>query len=228
MTEPIAQIIDLTQRYEGVERPVLEGVNLSVAPGDSVAIVGPSGSGKSTLLHVMGCLLPPTEGTVLIDGTDVGALSADQLARLRNERIGFVFQAHHLLPQCTALENVLVPTLVAAMPKAAAADRGRRLLEAVGLGHRVDHRPSALSGGECQRVAIVRALINGPGLVLADEPTGALDSTSSRQLADLFSDLREREGVAVVTVTHSMDLAARMERVLELRDGRLTERERTS
>jgi lipoprotein-releasing system ATP-binding protein len=185
-----------------------------------MAIAGPSGCGKSTLLNIIGTLDRPTSGTVTLTGRDVPSLTEKQLAELRSGVIGFVFQFHHLLPQCSILENVLVPTLVGTPPEDPEG-RARKLLERVGLGSRLTHRPGQLSGGECQRAAVVRALINRPQLLLADEPTGSLDRGSAASLAQLLGELNREEGVALVYVTHSADLAARAGRVLELRDGRL-------
>ncbi len=202
---------------------VLQDVSLELAPGEAVAITGPSGSGKSTLLNMIGALDRPTTGRVSLGGRDLSALSDDELARIRNREIGFVFQLHHLLPQCTAFENVLVPTLAepARRPPAVVAERARQLLARVGLAARLNHRPAQLSGGERQRVAVVRALINTPKLLLADEPTGSLDHTAARQLADILLELNRELQVALVVVTHSRDLALRMPRQLELTDGRL-------
>ena len=202
---------------------MLSGISLSIGRGESVGIIGPSGSGKSTLLNIMGTLDQPTSGQVLLDGRDISHLDEDELARIRNEQIGFVFQAHHLLPQCTVLENVLVPVPAQAntQTRREAVPRGRALLERVGLGQRLDHRPGELSGGERQRVAVVRALINQPKLLLADEPTGALDRHSAQELGQLLIDLNREQGVTLVVVTHALDLANRMQRVLELKDGKL-------
>jgi lipoprotein-releasing system ATP-binding protein len=205
---------------EGALTPVLRGIDLTLAAGESMAIAGPSGCGKSTLLNIIGTLDRPTAGKVTLAGRDVPSLSEKQLAELRSGVIGFVFQFHHLLPQCSVLENVLVPTLVA-KPSEDPEARARKLLERVGLGARLTHRPGQLSGGECQRAAVVRALINRPKLLLADEPTGSLDRESAASLAQLLGELNREEGVALVFVTHSADLAARAGRVLELRDGRL-------
>ncbi|MCP3914669.1 MAG: ABC transporter ATP-binding protein [bacterium] len=199
---------------------VLRGVDLTLQAGESVAIVGPSGSGKSTLLNMIGALDVPTAGEVRLEGLDLAGLGEEELAAVRSERIGFVFQLHHLLPQCTALENVLVPTLVA-KDATGAEERARTLLERVGLGARLDHRPAQLSGGECQRVAVVRALINRPKLLLADEPTGSLDSASAHALSELLVELNREEGVALVVVTHSGELASAMGRRIEIRDGQL-------
>jgi lipoprotein-releasing system ATP-binding protein len=222
----LLELTDLAKDYEATAngRPVvvLKAVNLRVARGESAAIIGPSGSGKSTLLNIIGTLDRPTRGQVRFDGQDLMQLDELQLAAFRNRQIGFIFQAHHLLPQCTVLENVLVPTLAADKSvRANAAARAQRLLERVGLGARLSHRPGQLSGGERQRVAVVRALINHPKLLLADEPTGALDHTSALALGDLLVELNREEGVMLILVTHALDLAKRMGRVLELRDGRL-------
>jgi ABC-type lipoprotein export system ATPase subunit len=203
---------------------VLKGITLEIGRGESVAIVGPSGSGKSTLLNIIGTLDQPSSGSVTLDGQELTRLDEMQLAKLRNQQIGFVFQSHHLLPQCTVLENVLVPTLANkdSASRNGAPERAKKLLEKVGLGARLTHRPGQLSGGERQRVAVVRALINQPKLLLADEPTGALDRASARSLGDLLVRLNQEEGVTLVVVTHALDLAKRMSRVLELNDGQLT------
>jgi ABC-type lipoprotein export system ATPase subunit len=217
--EPLLQLAGITHRY-GSDEPVLRGVDLSLNAGESLAIVGPSGCGKSTLLNIIGTLDRPASGRVTLGGRDLATLNDDQLAAVRNEQIGFVFQSHHLLPQCTALENVLVPTLgQTSFARHEAHARGKQLLERVGLGHRLHHRPGELSGGERQRVAVVRALINQPKLLLADEPTGALDADASAALADLLVQLNAEQGVALVVVTHALDLARRMGRVLALRRG---------
>jgi lipoprotein-releasing system ATP-binding protein len=204
---------------------VLRNVTLDLAAGESLAIVGPSGSGKSTLLNIIGTLDHPSRGSVTLDGQDLTALGEVRLARVRNRQIGFVFQSHHLLPHCTVLENVLVPTLASRDPaiRQGAEARARCLLEKVGLADRQSHRPGQLSGGERQRVAVVRALVNQPKLVLADEPTGALDHASARNLGDLLVRLNREEGVTLVVATHALELARRMGRVLELREGQLKE-----
>lgn len=208
---------------EAPETVVLRGVDLRVDAGEAVAIIGPSGSGKSTLLNIIGALDQPSSGKVRFDGRDLSTLTEQSLAGLRAREIGFVFQLHHLLPQCTVLENVLVPTLAAPglHRREPAEERGRRLLDRVGLGHRLSHRPGQLSGGERQRVAVVRALINEPKLLLADEPTGALDRASAENLGRLLRELNREEGVALVVVTHSMSLAREMSRMYEMRDGTL-------
>jgi lipoprotein-releasing system ATP-binding protein len=227
MTAPILVLSSVTKQYEsaGGTGPVgvLDQISLEVQSGESIAIVGPSGSGKSTLLNIIGTLDRPSGGTITLDGQDLTRLDEQALAETRNRRLGFIFQAHHLLPQCTVLENVLVPTLPLRDPdlRASAPDRARKLLEKVGLGARLSHRPGQLSGGERQRVAVVRALINQPQLLLADEPTGALDRVAASTLGDLLVRLNEEEGVTLMVVTHALDLARRMQRALELRDGRL-------
>jgi lipoprotein-releasing system ATP-binding protein len=205
---------------------VLQHVSLELNSGDSLAIVGPSGSGKSTLLNIIGTLDRPSQGQVYLDGQEVSGLDDLHLAAVRNRQIGFVFQSHHLLPQCTVLENVLVPTIPVKDPafRARAEQRARSLLERVGLGQRLSHRPGQLSGGERQRTAVVRALVNEPKLLLADEPTGALDRHASLELAQLLIELNREQGVTLVVVTHALDLADRMQRALELRDGSLSER----
>ena len=223
----LLKLAGVTKRYDAPGKPagltVLEEVSLEVGRGESLAIVGPSGSGKSTLLHIMGTLDQPTSGSVMLEGQDLGALDERQLATVRNQQVGFVFQSHYLLPQCTVLENVLVPTLAlsnAAM-RERAGERAEHLLRRVGLGDRFAHQPGELSGGECQRVAVVRALINQPHLLLADEPTGSLDHNSAQELGQLLLELNREEGVTLVVVTHARELARRMGRVLELREGRL-------
>lgn len=202
---------------------VLKDITLEIASGESVSIVGPSGSGKSTFLNIVGTLDQPTSGSVALDGEDLANLDEQRLAEIRNREIGWIFQSHHLLPQCSVIENVLVPTLVCADAElnAGAEERARRLLDRVGLKDRIAHRPGQLSGGERQRVAVVRALINRPKLLLADEPTGALDRVSADNLGQLLVELNKEEGVTLIMVTHAPDLAARMGRSLELRDGNL-------
>jgi lipoprotein-releasing system ATP-binding protein len=203
--------------------PVLNSIQLTLEPGDAIAITGPSGSGKSTLLSILGALEPPTSGSLRLYGRDPYALSESELAGFRNKNIGFVFQDHCLLPQCTVFENVLIPTLVAS-DQYDFSRRARELLERVGLGERLDHLPSQLSGGEKQRVAIARALIRKPLLVLCDEPTGNLDRRSADTVADLLFDLTRQLRAIVIVVTHSERLAARAPRRFELVDGQLEER----
>ena len=221
---PLLQLIDITKTYQSStqsQTPVLKGVSLKLDSADALAIVGPSGSGKSTLLNIIGTLDRPTSGQVLLDGHDISLLDDNECANIRNHQIGFVFQDHHLLSQCTVLENVLVPTLVNKNRNSrnSAAPRALDLLERTGLKHRLSHRPGQLSGGERQRVAVVRALINQPKLLLADEPTGSLDEKSSQNLIELLVELNHREQVALIVVTHARPLASRMGRVLELKDG---------
>ena len=187
---------------------ILSGVDLTLRSGEAASIVGPSGSGKSTLLYLLGALEPPSAGTVTLDGVDPFTLAPSELAAFRNRRVGFVFQDHLLLPQCTVLENVLIPTLVG-NGAAGARDRARELLERAGLGDRIDHRPGELSGGERQRVALARALIRRPPLLLCDEPTGNLDRAAGVVVADMLFDLHERQDTVLVVVTHNAELAAR-------------------
>src|SRR5215211_6773969 len=198
------QVTNLTRQYPTPRGPlaVLSDVSFSLKPGDAAAVTGPSGSGKSTLLYVLGALDPPTSGTVTLDGRNPFELGAADLARFRNSSIGFVFQDHCLLPQCTVLENVLIPTLVAERT-GTENDRARQLIDRVGLGDRIEHRPGELSGGERQRVAIARALIRNPRLLLCDEPTGNLDRAAAENVARLLFDLHSRENTILVIVTHS-------------------------
>lgn len=218
----LAELRNVTKSYRAGDSPVLAGCDLEVKEGETVAIVGPSGSGKSTLLNLLGALDRPDSGEVRVAGEDLGKLDPEALAAFRNKSVGFIFQLHHLLPQCTVLENVLVPTLANKdADHAALTARARQLIEAVGLSHRADHRPGQLSGGERQRAAIARALIQNPKLLLADEPTGALDQSNATRLAELLAEINAREKLAIVMVTHAPDLARRMSRVMELRQGRL-------
>jgi len=201
--------------------PVLRDLSLQLQPGDALAVVGPSGSGKSTLLHILGTLDRPTSGSVRLGDVDPFALGEPDLADFRNRRIGFVFQEHHLLPQCSVLENVLVPTLVRRDRPAECESWARTLLDRVGLGHRLDHRPAELSGGERQRVAVARALVQKPTLLLADEPTGNLDRHAARTVGDLLLKLHREQQTILVTVTHSTDLADLFPRRAVMNDGRL-------
>ncbi len=207
---------------------VLKDITLKVEKGQSVVIVGPSGSGKSTLLNIIGALDRPTEGRVLFDGRDLAKLDEVELARIRNQEIGFVFQLHHLLPQCTVLENVLVPTLADKnhVSKKEVQERAIALLQRVGLKDLLLHRPGELSGGQRQRVAVVRALINRPKLLLADEPTGSLDKDASENIAELLVELNRSEQVTLIVVTHSVELAQRIRHVMELSNGVLKDRSR--
>ena len=255
---PLLKLTEVSRRYDSPDGvgsiTVLDRISLEAKRGESLAIVGPSGSGKCTLLHIIGTLDRPTSGHVLLDGKDLNLLAERELAAVRNLQIGFVFQAHYLLPQCTVLENVLVPTLAPRVklserqergaseresvkpsatlhapnaPRSQRSDASRpteratRLLARVGLADRLTHRPGQLSGGEQQRVAVVRALINEPQLLLADEPTGSLDPTSAEQLAQLLGELNREEQVTLILVTHAMDLAKRMQRVFILKNGTL-------
>ncbi len=199
---------------------VLRGINFDLQRGESLAVMGPSGSGKSTLLHILGTLDTPTAGSVRLGETEPFALSEPQLADFRNRYVGFVFQDHHLLPQCSVLENVLIPTLVGA-PDADAQTRARQLLERVGLSGRLEHRPAELSGGERQRVAVARALIRRPALLLADEPTGNLDRRSARAIGQLLLELPKEQDAILVVVTHSQELADSFPRTMLMDDGRL-------
>ena len=198
---------------------VLKGVDFQADEGEVVAIVGASGAGKSTLLQILGTLLGPDEGTLEIDGTDVLHLGEKALAAFRNRRIGFVFQAHHLLPEFTALENVMIPALIGGESTAAARKRALELLQTVGLAERTGHKPSELSGGEQQRVAIARALVNGPAILFADEPTGNLDTRTKEEIHRLFFDLRKKMNQTIVIVTHDAGLAALCDRTCVLQDG---------
>ena len=221
----LVEISSLTKAYRapdgGDAVDVLRELDLRVDAGETVAILGPSGCGKSTLLNIIGALDQADSGSVHVAGQNLAQLDEVALARFRNETVGFVFQLHHLLPQCTILENVLVPTLAQPQRGNSAKARAEELLDAVGLKHRMNHRPGQLSGGERQRVAVARALINQPKLLLADEPTGALDRVNAAKLADLLLDLNRVRGLPVIMVTHAVDLARRMGRVVELVDGRL-------
>ncbi len=201
--------------------PILRDVSLAVQRGEAVAVMGPSGSGKSTLLHLLGTLDRPTSGTVRLEGTDPFTLQERFLADFRNRHIGFVFQDHHLLPQCSVLENVLIPTLVGRDDASEVQKRARHLLERVGLSGRLDHRPAELSGGERQRVAVARALIHRPVLLLADEPTGNLDRRSARVVGQLLLDLHREENTILIVVTHSQELADTFPRTLVMDDGSL-------
>ncbi len=207
------------QSPDGRELHVLRGVDLEIESGETIAIVGPSGAGKSTLLHILGALDRPTTGAVRIAGRGVAGLTDRQLARFRNELVGFVFQFHHLLRDFSALENVMLPRLVAGASREEAENRARELLEEVGLGERLSHRPGKLSGGEQQRVAVVRALANEPPLLLADEPSGNLDTETSQRLHDVLFALVDDHGSALVVVTHDRELAGRTGRVLRLVGG---------
>jgi lipoprotein-releasing system ATP-binding protein len=207
----------------GAPLTVLRDVTFSLSAGDNVAIVGPSGSGKSTLLHILGALEPPTSGQVRLGGENPFDLTEAEVAHFRNRRLGFIFQEHYLLPQLSVLENTLIPALAEASASNELVERARHLLDRVGLGDRLEHRPAELSGGERQRVAVARALLRGPELVLADEPTGSLDRTNAMSVTRLLLELQSQEHNMLVVVTHSAEVAEQMQRRFELDDGRLTE-----
>jgi putative ABC transport system ATP-binding protein len=224
MSEKIIQITDLTRSYQmgNVQVRALDGISLEISSGEFVAIMGPSGSGKSTLLNLLGCLDRPTSGQYLLGGEDVSRLSRQRLADVRNQKIGFIFQSYNLLPQYTAQENVILP-LVYSRNGHAAQDRPQRALEmlaAVGLGERIHHKPTEMSGGQQQRVAIARALINDPLLILADEPTGNLDTQSGEEIMQILIDLHQR-GRTIVMVTHEAEIAVHAQRTIHVRDGRI-------
>ncbi|GAA1621093.1 ABC transporter ATP-binding protein [Actinoplanes couchii] len=215
---------DVSRTYEldGVSVQALRGVSLTVEPGDYLAIIGTSGSGKSTLMHLLGGLDRPTGGTLLIGGRDVARLTPNEMAELRNTTIGFVFQSFHLLARTTAQDNVGLPLVYRGAGRRERRDRAAAMLDRVGLGHRITHRPNQMSGGEQQRVAIARALVTGPSVLLADEPTGNLDSATGSSVLSLLESLVD-EGVAVVLVTHDRDVAARAHRQIRMKDGRIVE-----
>ncbi len=219
----VAELVDVRKQYGSGETTVnaLDGLNLRVERGDYLAVMGASGSGKSTAMNILGCLDRPTSGSYRLNGVPVETLDDDALADLRNRELGFVFQQFHLLPQLTALENVMLPMVYANVPAAERERRARSALERVGLGQRLHNRPNQLSGGHQQRVAIARAIINQPALLRADEPTGALDSRTTEEVLAIFDELH-RSGITLVMVTHEDDVAARAERVLHFRDGRIS------
>ncbi|WP_433790207.1 ABC transporter ATP-binding protein [Actinoplanes sp. CA-252034] len=218
----VADDVSRTYELDGVSVAALRGVSLTVDPGDYVAIVGTSGSGKSTLMHLLGGLDRPTGGTLLIGGRDVSTLSPDEMAELRNTTIGFVFQSFHLLARTTAQDNVGLPLVYRGAGRRERRERAAAMLERVGLAHRVTHRPNQMSGGEQQRVAIARALVTGPSVLLADEPTGNLDSATGQSVLALLESLVD-DGVAVVLVTHDRDVAARARRQIVMKDGLISE-----
>ncbi len=223
MNPPLIQVQDLEKSFP-IERrvlPVLKGLDLSIARGEMVAVVGASGVGKSTLLHILGALDHPTSGKILFDGVDIFSLSDRQLAQFRNRRIGFVFQFHHLLPEFTALENVMMPGRIARLPFSETQERAKDLLESVGLSERLAHRPGELSGGEQQRVAVARALLMRPDVILADEPTGNLDTKTSDEVFQLLRELNKRDGITFVVVTHNERLSGLADRVVRMVDGQV-------
>lgn len=211
----------LTKRYDqgGLDVEVLKGVNLNIGKGDRVAIMGASGSGKSTLLHLLGGLEKASGGEVVLDGVNINQVSAAKLAKLRNKSLGFIYQSHHLLGEFTVLENVAMPLLIGGESVKQARIRAAELLQRVGLGHRIEHKPGELSGGERQRAAVARALINKPSLILADEPTGNLDSKTADQVYQLMLELNQELNVSFLVVTHDHELASRMGKVLHMEDG---------
>lgn len=221
--KPVIEIRDIAKVYRmgDVDVHALRGATLRVYPGEMVSIMGPSGSGKSTLMNIIGCLDQATSGQYLLDGVDVNGLSDDQLAAVRSRKIGFVFQSFNLLPRTTALQNVELPLIYAGGKDRRM--RAIRALERVGLGERLHHRPNELSGGQQQRVAIARALINNPAIILADEPTGNLDSKSGAEIMAIFQELNDRNGITVVFVTHEPDIAEHTKRIIRLMDGQIVE-----
>ena len=222
MSSPVAQLEAVDKVYGTGDTAVhaLDKLDLTVNRGDYLAVMGASGSGKSTAMNILGCLDRPSSGSYLLNGTPVEGLSDDQLADLRNRDLGFVFQQFHLLPQLSALENVMLPMVYAGVPAAARRERAQAALERVGLGQRLNNKPNQLSGGQQQRVAIARAIINQPALLLADEPTGALDSQTTAEVLDIFDALHQG-GMTVVMVTHEDDVAARAEKIVRFRDGHI-------
>lgn len=225
MTEPVIYCENLAKTYQDgqLETQVLTDINLAVQPGDRLAIVGSSGSGKSTLLHLLGGLDTPSSGEISVLGQSLTTLSVSALSKLRNQSLGFVYQFHHLLPEFTAVENVAMPLVIGGQKPTAAKQQAEDLLEQVGLGHRLGHKPSELSGGERQRAALARALISRPACLLADEPTGNLDHRTAEGIFELMMKLNKEFNTALVIVTHDMTLAGRMDRVLTLVDGQLSD-----
>lgn len=212
-------IKNITKSFDSLQ--VLKGIDLHINKGEVVSIVGPSGAGKTTLLQIIGTLDKPDTGTICIDGVDTSKLNQKQLATFRNKRLGFVFQFHQLLPEFTAIENIMIPAFIAGTRRSQAEQRAKELLQFLGLSERAHHKPNELSGGEKQRIAVARALMNNPAVVLADEPSGSLDSTNKKELHQLFFDLRDRFGQTFVIVTHDEELASLTDRTIKMRDGKL-------
>jgi putative ABC transport system ATP-binding protein len=225
VTSPVIEIEDITKTYQmgRVAVEALRGVSLMVGPGEMLAIMGPSGSGKSTLMNILGCLDQPSTGKYLLDGKDVSHLSDNQLAEIRNHRIGFVFQTFNLLARASALRNVMLPLIYGGVGRTERCQRARQALETVGLADRVDHSPTELSGGQQQRVAIARALVNDPAIILADEPTGNLDSKSGAEIMAVLQELNRDRGITVVLVTHDETIARHTQRIIRLHDGHITQ-----
>ncbi len=223
---PIVEARDIYKSYKRNSAPpveVLKGISLKISPGEFLAVMGPSGAGKSTLLHILGLIDRPTRGELFLKGEKTHEMNEKERAALRNRFLGFVFQAHYLLPEFTALENVAIPLIIGGWEGSKAREKATNVLERVGLAHRLHHKPSELSGGEQQRVAVARALVNDPALLLADEPTGNLDRETGLQLMELLLELHQERGMTVVMVTHDPHLASKAQRILKLVDGRIIE-----
>jgi putative ABC transport system ATP-binding protein len=221
------KVVDLTKVYKTglVEVPALRGVNLEVKRGEFVCIVGPSGCGKSTLLNLLGALDKPTSGKIYIDGVDISEMKDGELSKFRNEKIGFVFQAYNLVPRAKVLQNVELPSIVKGLPKAERARKAKELLEAMGIGSKLQQKPMSLSGGEQQRVAIARALMNDPTFILADEPTGNLDSKTGLEVWEMLRKANKERGATIIVVTHNLELARKSDRIIYLKDGRVEREE---
>jgi len=230
MVEPLIKLEDVWKIYQlgKVELTVLKGINLEINPGDFVTIMGPSGSGKSTLLHLIGCLDIPTRGKVFWEGQDISELSEDKLAQIRGQRVGFVFQQFNLLHNLNALENVMLPMVFQGVSENKRIERAKELLRFLDLGHRIFHRPAELSGGERQRVAIARALANDPEIVVADEPTGNLDSTTGKMIMEILTDLHKKEKKTIVVVTHDPNIAGYSKQIINIKDGQIISNHKTA
>uniref|UniRef100_A0A7C2P5D2 ABC transporter ATP-binding protein n=1 Tax=candidate division WOR-3 bacterium TaxID=2052148 RepID=A0A7C2P5D2_UNCW3 len=222
--KPLIELIDIKKTYFLDEVPVevLRGISLEIHEGEYISIMGPSGSGKSTLMHIIGCLDTPTSGIYNFEGIPVQSLDEDKLAEIRRKKVGFVFQNFNLLPRFTAVENVELPMIYAKVPPKERRDKATRLLKRLGIGHRINHKPTELSGGERQRVAIARALANDPKIILADEPTGNLDSVSASEILNIFDELH-KDGRTIVVVTHDYEVAKRAQKIIRIRDGLIVE-----